>query len=76
METQDDLPLKNKEERLSFSNYWTIKTLGEGAYGKVYLVKYIPNGNHYAFKIFKPCSNMQEMFDKEVKALRKVEGVN
>lgn len=76
METTDTVPSLKKEDRLNFSNYQTLANLGEGTYGKVYLVKYIPNGRPYALKMFKPIGNMQVMFEKEVAALRKVEGVN
>ena len=76
METTDTDPSLKKEDRLKFSNYQTLANLGEGTYGKVYLVKYIPDGRPYALKIFKNIGNMQAMFEKEVASLRKVEGVN
>lgn len=76
METTAEDPSLKKEDRKKFSNYQTLTTLGEGSYGKVYLVKYIPNGRPYALKVFKPIGNMQVMFEKEVAALLKVEGVN
>ena len=54
--------LKNHSEIISIEEFDFIKLLGEGAYGKVYLVKKKKTGDLYAMKIVEYADKVSLIF--------------
>lgn len=61
--------LKADEDKITIDNIKVLKSLGQGQFGKVYLIKCDATTNNYALKIVKKKAVIEQGIEKHIRVL-------
>lgn len=61
--------LRADEDKITLDNIKVLKSLGQGQFGKVYLIKCDATNNNYALKIVKKKAVIEQGIEKHIKVI-------